>query len=84
MTSEEVGRANGVYTVAQQLSMALGVAMAALTLEASQFLRGGSQLESSDFSVAFLVAAAIGLISTAFYMRLPVSAGANLSGHVAA
>ena len=60
VTSEEVGRANGLYTVAQQLSLALGVA------------------------VAFVVVAAVGLISTFFFVRLPANAGENLSGHVAA
>ena len=84
VTSEDVGRANGLYTVAQQLSMALGVAVAALTLEASQFMRGGERLMSADFAVAFFVVAAVGLVSTVFYMRLPASAGDNLSGHATA
>lgn len=84
VTSEDVGRANGLYTVAQQLSMALGVAVAALTLEASQFVRGSENLVSADFAVAFFVVATIGLISIFFYMRLPAGAGANLSGHAAA
>ena len=83
ITSEDVGRANGLYTVAQQLSMALGVAVAALRLEASQFVRGSEKLVSADFAVAFFVVAAIGLISTFFYARLPAQAGANLSGHAA-
>ena len=84
ISSEDIGRANGLYTVVQQLSMALGVAVAALTLEASQFLRGSENLVSSDFAVAFFVVAAVGLISTIFYRRLSTSAGANLSGHLAA
>ena len=84
ISSEDIGRANGLYTVVQQLSMALGVAVAALTLEASQFLRGSENLVSSDFAVAFFVVAAVGLISTIFYRRLSTSAGVNLSGHLAA
>ena len=84
VTSDDIGPANGLYTVAQQLSMALGVAIAALTLEASQFVRGGEGLVNADFGVAFFVVAAVGLVSTVFYMRLPASAGANLSGHVEA
>lgn len=82
VTSQEVGRANGLYTVAQQLSLALGVAVAALTLEASQFSRGAETLGRSDFSVAFFVVALVGAISTVFFVRLPRAAGANLSGHV--
>jgi EmrB/QacA subfamily drug resistance transporter len=84
VTSEEVGRANGLYTVAQQLSLALGVAVAALVLEASQFTRGVVVLGRIDFAVAFVVVAAVGLISTFFFVRLPANAGENLSGHAAA
>ncbi len=84
VTSAEVGRANGLYTVAQQLSLALGVAVAALTLEASQFMRGAEGLVRGDFAVAFFVVAGVGFISTFFFARLPADAGQNLSGHVAA
>ncbi len=83
VTSQEVGRANGLYTVAQQLSLALGVAVAALTLEAAQFSRGAEILGRSDFAVAFFVVAAVGLMSVFFFARLPANAGQNLSGHVA-
>ncbi|MDE2445652.1 MAG: MFS transporter, partial [Alphaproteobacteria bacterium] len=83
VTSEEVSRANGLYTVAQQLSLALGVAVAALTLEASQYLNRGVSIAQSDFQLAFFVVAAIGALSTFFFARLPQSAGANLSGHKA-
>jgi Major Facilitator Superfamily len=84
VTSEEVGRANGLYTVAQQLSLALGVAVAALVLEASQSVRGVMVLGRTDFAVAFFVVAAVGLMSTFFFVKLPANAGKNLSGHLAA
>ena len=45
-------------------------------------MRGGEGLVNADFAAAFFVIAAVGLISTAFYMRLPANAGANLSGHL--
>ncbi len=82
VTTQEVGRANGLYTVAQQLSLALGVAVAALTLEAAQYSRGAEILGRTDFAVAFFVVAFVGLISTIFFARLPRDAGTNLSGHV--
>ena len=82
VSTQEVGPANGLYTVAQQLSLALGVAVAALTLEAAQFLRGAEMLGRSDFAVAFFVVAFVGLMSIIFFARLPQDAGANLSGHV--
>jgi EmrB/QacA subfamily drug resistance transporter len=83
VTSEEVGRANGLYTVAQQLSQALGVAVAALTLEFSQYLHEGTSIARADFQVAFVVIAIICSISTFFFARLPKTAGENLSGHQA-
>ena len=81
VSSIEIGRANGLYAVAQQLSLALGVAVAALTLEVAQFWRDAHDLVRSDFAVAFFVVAAVGFISTLFFARLPANAGANLSGH---
>ena len=82
VTSQEISRANGLYTVAQQLSLALGVAAAALTLEASQWFHGTTDLVQHDFAAAFFVVAAMSLVSTLVFTRLPQNAGANLSGHV--
>lgn len=75
VTIIQVSRANGLYTVMQQLSLALGVAVAATILDASPWLRGNRQLLLSDFSTAFYVVSAFGLISILLFMRLPQDAG---------
>jgi EmrB/QacA subfamily drug resistance transporter len=81
VTTAQVSKANGLYTVAQQLSLALGVAVAAGVLDLSQWWRSGSALAQADFATAFFVVAAGALVSTFLFVRLPENAGASLSGH---
>jgi EmrB/QacA subfamily drug resistance transporter len=84
VTVAQVSKANGLYTVAQQLSLALGVSVAAGVLDLSQWLRGATSLTQADFAAAFIVVAAGGLASILLFMKLPHNAGASLSGHVTA
>ena len=81
VTTAQVSKANGLYTVAQQLSLALGVAVAAAVLDFSQWWRGGLDLVQMDFAAEFFVVAAGGLASTWLFTKLPQNAGASLSGH---
>ena len=81
IANEDIARANGLYTVMQQLSLALGVAVAATVLDLSQWLRHSSTLTAFDFAMAFFAVAAGGLISIPAFQSLPQSAGASLSGH---
>jgi EmrB/QacA subfamily drug resistance transporter len=81
VSTAQVSKANGLYTVAQQLSLALGVAIAATVLDLSQYLRGSDHLVQADFAAAFIVVAVGGLASILLFMRLPQDAGASISGH---
>ena len=81
VTTAQVSRANGIYTVMQQLSLALGVALAAIVLDLSQWLRGAPELATADFAAAFFLVSAGGLASIILFLRLPENAGASLSGH---
>ncbi len=83
IANKDIARANGLYTVAQQLSLALGVAFAAIILEASQWFRGTTTLGQVDFSTAFVVVALSGLIALPEFIKLSRGAGSTLSGHVA-
>ena len=66
----------------QQLANGLGVAVAAMALNASQALRGAvGSLETFDFRVAFAVVGAIALIAVLRFVFLDASAGAEVSGH---
>ncbi len=81
VSTAQVSKANGLYTVMQQLSLALGVAAAATVLDVSQWLRGASELATVDFAAAFFLVSLGGLASIILFMGLPGNAGAALSGH---
>lgn len=78
---ERLSRATALVAVAQQLSLAAGVAVAAMLLDGSRLADGRSGLLAVDFTRAF---AAVGLLSLAavwWYRQLAVDAGAEMSGH---
>jgi EmrB/QacA subfamily drug resistance transporter len=81
MPSGRLAAATSFSTTAQQLSQALGVVLASTALEASQALAGRAALATADFSVGFLVAAAVALASLPFFAQLRADAGAAVSGH---
>ena len=73
-------QATAINSVAQQISLATGVALAGGVLDlAGQFHGGGSC--SGDFHIAFLVVAIVSALSTFTFMRLPADAGSAVSGH---
>ena len=76
----EASQASAITAVSQQLSVALGVAVAGGVLEVSSQLTG-SELSLFDFHVAWFVVAAISLLSALPFLRLPADAGADVSGH---
>jgi len=77
-----MSRATSFVSMAQQLSISLGVGLSALVLHLMTVLRGGSSvLEARDFIMPFVVIGLVSLLSTAFYVRLPPEAGDEISGH---
>lgn len=77
-----MSRATALFTTAQQLSLALGVAIAAYTLEGSLWAHGRHSLQVMDFTIAFFVVATMAAGSVLAYFRLPADAGASVSGRV--
>ena len=80
--SDRMSRATSLASVAQQISLSLGVSVAALLLETMIASRGGTELQAGDFPLAF---AAIGLISAAsviIFLRMAPNAGDEVSGHM--
>lgn len=75
---KDAGQANVISQVSTQLSIALGVALGGGMLEMSNAIRGG-ELVLADFHLAFFVLAAICLISTIMFARLPANAGYQLT-----
>jgi Na+/melibiose symporter-like transporter len=76
----DVARANTLYTVVQQLFLALGVAMAAFMLDAQLWWRGCDDLNAADFSRALIAVAIISSLAVISYMKLDKAAGASISG----
>lgn len=77
------GAASTVSAVAQQMGLSLGVATGASVLVIAQTLNGGGAPTASEFAPAFLTVGLLASLSALPLLRLPVDAGAEVSGHVA-
>ncbi|CCM77223.1 MFS transporter [Rhizobium mesoamericanum] len=73
--------ASTLSSMLQQVSMLLGVAIAAAVLNISVALRGVEGPGLVDFRWAFLVVGAIGVMSSMRFLQLAPDAGAEVSGH---
>jgi MFS family permease len=81
VTTSSLSNATSFYTTFQQLMLSLGICVAAATLHASVVLHGREHALLGDFSVAFLVVAAISLVASPVCTRLERNAGVEMSGH---
>ena len=77
---KDASQATAISAVAQQVSVALGVAAAGALLEFTSQRHGGPPV-LGDFHIAWFVVAAIAATSALFFFRLPPDAGADVSGH---
>lgn len=75
----KTSQATPITAVAQQVSIALGVAMAGGILEISTALRG-APLQLADFHTGFFVVAAISATAFFWFAKLAPDAGHELSG----
>lgn len=73
-------QATAINSVSQQISLAMGVAVAGGILDIAASFSGG-RLQLSDFHLAFFIVAGISVLSTLTFARLPHDAGAEVSGH---
>ena len=76
----DMSQATAINAVAQQVSLATGVALAGGVLDIAGRLHGGG-VQLGDFHLAFLVVAAVAALSVVVFARLPPDAGAAVSGH---
>ena len=74
----DTSQATAINAVAQQVSMATGVALAGGILELAA---GGGALALADFHFAFLVVALASACAVLPFVKLPADAGAAVSGH---
>ena len=76
----QVGAATAMASVAQQVSVSLGVATGAMVLEISEWLSGREHPVTADFASAFVAVGLVSALCSAFMLRLPAAAGDEISG----
>jgi EmrB/QacA subfamily drug resistance transporter len=77
---DEASQATAIAAVSQQISIALGVAVAGGLLELSSFV-SGSAVSLLSFSIAFAVVGLIAASSSIPFLGLAANAGSSVSGH---
>jgi EmrB/QacA subfamily drug resistance transporter len=80
---QQMNVASTLTSMTQQVTMAAGVSLAAVTLNLSLMLRGaeGDALSLFDFRVTLAISAVLALIIMVVYIRMPSDAGAHVTGH---
>ncbi len=73
--------ATSFYTTFQQMTLTLGICIAAGSMAISRGIAGRETLSLDDFSVAFCVVGALALLATPVSARLRPDAGSEISGH---
>jgi hypothetical protein len=80
VSTQDTSKATPIAAVGQQLSIALGVALAGGILEVATAVHGGP-LMLADFHIAFFIVAAISALASLSFVRLAPDAGSAVSGH---
>jgi MFS family permease len=74
-----MSQATSFTSVAQQISVSAGVAVAAIVIEILRYSRGGAhEILLSDFSIAFFAVALCSFTAIFMLWKLPIDAGASL------
>jgi hypothetical protein len=77
-----MSRATSFASVSQQMSGAVGIAVAAICVQLIQVSFGDSELVSRDLSLAFVLVAIVSSLSVFIFARLKPDAGAAVSGRM--
>ena len=79
-----MSRATALAAVGQQVSLATGVAIGALTVEIVVRMKDQATIMASDFPPGFLLVGLIAASSALIFMLLPPNAGAEMANRVPA
>jgi EmrB/QacA subfamily drug resistance transporter len=77
--NRRMGRATALVSVAQQVSISVGVAIGALAVDLTLWARARDTIKAADFQPAFLAIAVIAASASLLFARLPADAGAELA-----
>ncbi len=72
--------ATTLYSVLQQVSLTVGIPIAAGVLQMARVERGHAVPQTADFTLAFLVVAGISLLASPASLLMPKGAGREMSG----
>jgi EmrB/QacA subfamily drug resistance transporter len=78
----QIGAATAMASVAQQVSVSLGVATGAMVLEMAELIAQHARPLAADFAAAFVVVGLVSLGSVLLLLRLPATAGDEISGRI--
>jgi EmrB/QacA subfamily drug resistance transporter len=78
---QQMSSATSLAQLMQQVGKAVGIAVAALTLQLTLAWRGGGDLGTVEFLNAFVVCVVLALASLPFYVALSPESGAELTGY---
>jgi EmrB/QacA subfamily drug resistance transporter len=81
LDSRQMSGGTAISSVAQQISMSLGVAFGATVLHVVTRMSGADVLTVSDFIPTFVIIGLLPMLSIAVFRRLDPRAGAEMSGH---
>jgi len=82
ITPAQRSSASTLSSMFQQVSMLLGIAIAAAVLNLSQILRKGETVALLDFRYAFVVVGLLGAVASLRFLALAPAAGSEVSHHV--
>jgi hypothetical protein len=79
LDQRQMSQATSITSVAQQLALSTGVAVAALALDAARYARGDITLVAADFAPAFVFVGILSMCSVLFFLHLANDAGSALT-----
>ncbi len=82
LSPRQMGRATSFVSMAQQMSLSIGVGIGATALTVSSGIRGAEQLATVDFTMAFIVVAVLASASSLLFARLPKDAGDEVANRL--
>ncbi|HEY0270879.1 MAG TPA: MDR family MFS transporter [Sphingomonas sp.] len=78
--AKRMSKATSFYATFQQLTLSMGICLAATSLHVAMLVSGHDRPLLGDFTVAFLAVTTVSLLATIWNLRFDVDAGADLTG----
>ena len=78
---DETSGANAFFSMMQQVSMGMGIAVGAILIRAVTVVLGHAGPDADDFRVVFLITALLPVLAVLDFRRIPADAGAEVSGN---